>query len=78
VATPTLTVTATLNSPAINRAAELEALDQLCKMAIAQARGMGGATASGTVNAPGTFGSNGAPGTPFGSASWIYTANQSS
>ena len=66
MATPTFTVTATLNSAPVSRNAELEALDQLCKMAIQQARSTGGNNAqSGTVNAG--FGA--------GSATWAFTSN---
>jgi hypothetical protein len=66
MATPTLVITATLGSTPINRAAELQALENLCKSAVQQARSIGGNSAqSGTVHdAPGT-----------GSATWSYTPN---
>ena len=66
MATPELIITAILSSAPVSRAAELEALQQLCDMAVQQARSTGGNNAqSGTVNA--AFGA--------GSASWTYTPN---
>jgi hypothetical protein len=63
MATPELQITATLSSAPVSRAAELEALDRLCKMALQQARSTGGNNAqSGTVNA--AYGA--------GSAAWTY------
>jgi hypothetical protein len=67
--TPALTITAQLNSAPVSRAAELDALDQLTRMAVHQARSTGGNNAqSGTVNA--AFGAR--------SATWVYTPTASS
>lgn len=70
MATPELVITATLSSAPVNRAAELEALQQLCEMAVQQARSTGGNNAqSGTVYPAFRDGS---------SATWAYTPNASS
>jgi hypothetical protein len=66
MATPELIITATLSSAPVSRAAELEALNQICQMAIHQAVSTGGNNAtSGTVYA--AFGA--------GSATWAFTPN---
>ncbi|MGH6672354.1 MAG: hypothetical protein ACRECV_10335 [Xanthobacteraceae bacterium] len=68
MATPELTITATLSSAPVSKAGELQQLNDLINLAVNAARGAGGASTSGTVE--GAFG--------IGSANWTYTPNASS
>jgi hypothetical protein len=74
VATPTLVITATLNTDPVSRDGELSMLQWLTELAVTQVRGAGGAATSGTVNLP----ANVPGGTADGSATFAYTPNAAS
>lgn len=68
MATPTLVITATLNTAPVSRQSELQVLQRLCETAIHAARSTGGNNAtSGTVTEP----------AGVGSCTWAYTPNAS-
>lgn len=68
MATPELVITATLSQNPTTRQGELQALHNLVEMAVNVARGAGGASTNGTVNAA----------AGQGSATYTYTPNASS
>jgi hypothetical protein len=68
MATPTLAISATLNSAPVSRNGELSMLVTLVEMVTQAAGGGAGTLTSGTVNLPAAA----------GSASWTYTPNASS